>query len=89
MTPSKSSGTQTSDSSQSKDNQSSDGQTSNGLPVQNNGTSKTQSKTEQQPNSGDLPQTGDQAASKKAAGLTLTGLAMLGSATFLKLKRLF
>lgn len=89
MTPSKSSNTQTSDSSQSKDNQSSDGQTSNGLPVQNNGTSKTQSKTEQQPNSGDLPQTGDQAASKKAAGLTLTGLAMLGSATFLKLKRLF
>lgn len=89
MTPSKSSGTQTSDSSQSKDDQSSDGQTSNGLPVQNNGTSKTQSKTEQQPNSGDLPQTGDQAVSKKAAGLTLTGLAMLGSAAFLKLKRLF
>lgn len=89
MTPSKSSNTQASDSSQSKDNQSSDGQTSNGLPVQNNGTSKTQSKTEQQPNSGDLPQTGDQSAPAKAASLMLTGLAMLGSAVFLKLKRLF
>lgn len=54
-----------SDTSKSTDGQSSDqsvdGQTSNGLPVQNNGTSKIQSKTEQQPNSGDLPQTGDAA----------------------------
>lgn len=86
-TPSKASGSQTDDGSQSKDSKS-DGQTSNGLPVQNNGTSKTQSKTEQQPNSGNLPQTGDQAESKKAAGLTLAGLAMLGSAAFLKLKKL-
>lgn len=86
-TPSKASGSQTDDGSQSKDSKS-DGQTSNGLPVQNNGTSKTQSKTEQQPNSGNLPQTGDQSESKKAAGLTLAGLAMLGSAAFLKLKKL-
>lgn len=86
-TPGKASGSQTNDDSQSKDGKS-DGQTSNGLPVQNNGTSKTQSKTEQQPNSGNLPQTGDQAESKKAAGLTLAGLAMLGSAAFLKLKKL-
>lgn len=89
MTPNKSSGTQASDNSQSNDNQSSDGQTSNGLPVQNNGTSKTQSKTEQQPNSGNLPQTGDQSAPAKSASLMLTGLAMMGSAVFLKLKQLF
>lgn len=89
MTPSKSSGTQASDSNQSKDDQSSDGQTSNGLPVQNNGTSKTQSKTEQQPNSGNLPQTGDQSAPAKSASLMLTGLATMGSAVFLKLKQLF
>lgn len=82
------SGAQSNDNSQSKDSKS-DGQTSNGLPVQNNGTSKTQSKTEQQPNSGNLPQTGDQSESKKAAGLMLTGLAMMGSAVFLKLKQLF
>ena len=88
MTPSKSSNTQTSDSSQSTDSKS-DGQTSNGLPVQNNGTSKTQSKTEQQPNSGNLPQTGDQSAPAKSASLMLTGLAMMGSAVFLKLKQLF
>lgn len=87
-TPSKVSGTQASDGSQSKDSKS-DGQTSNGLPVQNNGTSKTQSKTEQQPNSGNLPQTGDQSAPAKAASLMLTGLAMMGSAAFLKLKQLF
>lgn len=87
-TPDKTSGTQASDSSQSKDGKS-DGQTSNGLPVQNNGTSKTQSKTEQQPNSGNLPQTGDQSAPAKAASLMLTGLAMMGSAAFLKLKQLF
>ena len=84
----KASGAQANDSSQSGDGKSSDGQTSNGLPVQNNGTSKTQSKTEQQPNSGNLPQTGDQATPKKAAGLTLAGLAMMGSAAFLKLKKL-
>lgn len=87
-TPSKVSGTQANDNSQSKDGKS-DGQTSNGLPVQNNGTSKTQSKTEQQPNSGNLPQTGDQSAPEKAASLMLTGLAMMGSAVFLKLKQLF
>ena len=87
-TPDKTSGTQASDGSQSKDGKS-DGQTSNGLPVQNNGTSKTQSKTEQQPNSGNLPQTGDQSAPAKAASLMLTGLAMMGSAVFLKLKQLF
>lgn len=87
-TPSKVSDTQASDGSQSKDSKS-DGQTSNGLPVQNNGTSKTQSKTEQQPNSGNLPQTGDQSAPAKSASLMLTGLAMMGSAVFLKLKQLF
>lgn len=87
-TPSKVSGAQASDNSQSKDGKS-DGQTSNGLPVQNNGTSKTQSKTEQQPNSGNLPQTGDQSTPVKAASLMLTGLAMMGSAVFLKLKQLF
>ena len=87
-TPSKASGSQTNDGSQSKDGKS-DGQTSNGLPVQNNGTSKTQSKTEQQPNSGNLPQTGDQSAPAKAASLMLTGLAMMRSAVFLKLKQLF
>ena len=87
-TPSKVSGTQANDNSQPKDGKS-DGQTSNGLPVQNNGTSKTQSKTEQQPNSGNLPQTGDQSAPAKAASLMLTGLAMMGSAVFLKLKQLF
>lgn len=85
--PSRASGSQTNNGSQSKDGKS-DGQTSNGLPVQNDGTSKTQSKTEQQPNSGNLPQTGDQSESKKAAGLMLSGLAMLGSAAFLKLKKL-
>ena len=87
-TPSKVSGTQANDNSQSTDGKS-DGQTSNGLPVQNNGTSKTQSKTEQQPNSGNLPQTGDQSAPAKAASLMLTGLAMMGSAVFLKFKQLF
>lgn len=87
-TPSKVSGAQANDNSQSKDSKS-DGQTSNGLPVQDNGTSKTQSKTEQQPNSGNLPQTGDQSAPAKAASLMLTGLAMMGSAVFLKLKQLF
>ena len=87
-TPNKTSGTQASDNDQSKDGKS-DGQTSNGLPVQNNGTSKTQSKTEQQPNSGNLPQTGDQSAPAKAASLMLTGLAMMGSAVFLKFKQLF
>lgn len=87
-TPSKVSGTQANDNSQSKDGKS-DGQTSNGLPVQNNGTSKTQSKTEQQPNSGNLPQTGDQSAPAKAASLMLTGLAMMGSAVFLKRQQLF
>lgn len=87
-TPSKVSGAQANDNSQSKDSKS-DGQTSNGLPVQNNGTSKTQSKTEQQPNSGNLPQTGGQSAPAKAASLMLTGLAMMGSAVFLKLKQLF
>lgn len=87
-TPSKVSGAQANDNSQSK-NSKSDGQTSNGLPVQNNGTSKTQSKTEQQPNSGNLPQTGDQSAPAKSASLMLTGLAMMGSAVFLKLKQLF
>lgn len=87
-TPSKVSSAQANDNSQSKDGKS-DGQTSNGLPVQNNGTSKTQSKTEQQPNSGNLPQTGDQSAPAKAASLMLTGLAMMGSAVFLKLKQLF
>ena len=87
-TPDKTSGAQSNDNSQSKDGKS-DGQTSNGLPVQNNGTSKTQSKTEQQPNSGNLPQTGDQSAPAKAASLMLTGLAMMGSAVFLKLKQLF
>lgn len=87
-TPDKTSGAQANDGNQSKDDKS-DGQTSNGLPVQNNGTSKTQSKTEQQPNSGNLPQTGDQSAPAKAASLMLTGLAMMGSAVFLKLKQLF
>lgn len=87
-TPSKVSGTHANDNSQSKDGKS-DGQTSNGLPVQNNGTSKTQSKTEQQPNSGNLPQTGDQSAPVKAASLMLAGLSMLGSAVFIKLKQLF
>lgn len=87
-TPDKTSGTQASDGNQSKDGKS-DGQTSNGLPVQNNGTSKTQSKTEQQPNSGNLPQTGDQSAPAKATSLMLTGLAMMGSAVFLKLQQLF
>ena len=86
-TPDKTSGTQASDGSQSKDGKS-DGQTANGLPVQNNGTSKTQSKTEQQPNSGNLPQTGDQSAPAKAASLMLTGLAMMGSAVFLKRQQL-
>lgn len=86
--PSKVSGTHANDNSQSKDGKS-DGQTSNGLPVQNNETSKTQSKTEQQPNSGNLPQTGDQSAPAKSASLMLTGLAMMGSAVFLKLKQLF
>lgn len=87
-TPSKVSGTQANDNSQSTDGKS-DGQTSNGLPVQNNGASKTQSKTEQQPNSGNLPQTGDQSAPAKSASLMLTGLAMMGSAVFFKLKQLF
>lgn len=81
-------GTQANDNSQSTDGKS-DGQTSNGLPVQNNGASKTQSKTEQQPNSGNLPQTGDQSAPAKSASLMLTGLAMMGSAVFFKLKQLF
>lgn len=35
------------------------------------------------------PQTGDQSAPAKAANLMLTGLAMMGSAVFLKLKQLF
>lgn len=87
-TPSNTSDAQASDGSQSKGGKS-DGQTSNSLPVQNNGTSKTQSKTEQQPNSGNLPQTGDQSAPAKAASLMLTGLAMMGSAVFLKLTQLF
>lgn len=83
-----------SDTSKSTDGQSSDqsvdGQTSNGLPVQNNGTSKIQSKTEQQPNSGDLPQTGDAATqSAKAAAFSLAGLAMLGSTAIIRLKKLF
>ena len=83
-----------SDASKSTDGQSSDqsadGQTSNGLPVQNNGTSKTQSKTEQQPNTGNLPQTGDAAfQSVKAAAFSLAGLAMLGSAAIIRLKKLF
>lgn len=73
-----------------RSDQSADGQTSNGLPVQNNGTSKIQSKTEQQPNSGDLPQTGDAATqSAKAAAFSLAGLAMLGSTAIIRLKKLF
>ena len=85
----KSSDTSKSTDGQSSD-QSADGQTSNGLPVQNNGTSKTQSKTEQQPNTGNLPQTGDAAfQSVKAAAFSLAGLAMLGSAAIIRLKKLF
>lgn len=85
----KSSDTSKSTDGQSSD-QSADGQTSNGLPVQNNGTSKIQSKTEQQPNSGDLPQTGDAATqSAKAAAFSLAGLAMLGSTAIIRLKKLF
>lgn len=85
----KSSDTSKSIDGQSSD-QSADGQTSNGLPVQNNGTSKIQSKTEQQPNSGDLPQTGDAAfQSVKTAAFSLAGLAMLGSAAIIRLKKLF
>lgn len=85
----KSSNTSKSTDGQSSD-QSADGQTSNGLPVQNNGTSKIQSKTEQQPNSGDLPQTGDAATqSAKAAAFSLAGLAMLGSTAIIRLKKLF
>lgn len=85
----KSSNTSKSTDGQSSD-QSADGQTSNGLPVQNNGTSKTQSKTEQQPNSGNLPQTGDTASqSAKAAAFSLAGLAMLGSTAIIRLKKLF
>lgn len=85
----KSSDTNKSTDGQSSD-QSADGQTSNGLPVQNNGTSKIQSKTEQQPNSGDLPQTGDAATqSAKAAAFSLAGLAMLGSTAIIRLKKLF
>lgn len=91
---SNSSSDKSSDTSKSTDGQSSDqsadGQTSNGLPVQNNGTSKTQSKTEQQPNTGNLPQTGDAAfQSVKAAAFSLAGLAMLGSAAIIRLKKLF
>ena len=85
----KSSDTSKSTDGQSSD-QSADGQTSNGLPVQNNGTSKIQSKTEQQPNSGDLPQTGDAATqSAKVAAFSLAGLAMLGSTAIIRLKKLF
>lgn len=85
----KSSDTSKSTDGQSSD-QSADGQTSNGLPVQNSGTSKTQSKTEQQPNTGNLPQTGDAAfQSVKAAAFSLAGLAMLGSAAIIRLKKLF
>lgn len=85
----KSSDTNKSTDGQSSD-QSADGQTSNGLPVQNNGTSKTQSKTEQQPNTGNLPQTGDAATqSAKAAAFSLAGLAMLGSTAIIRLKKLF
>lgn len=85
----KSSDTSKSTDGQSSD-QSTDGQTSNGLPVQNNGTSKIQSKTEQQPNSGDLPQTGDAATqSAKVAAFSLAGLAMLGSTAIIRLKKLF
>ena len=85
----KSSDTSKSTDGQSSD-QSADGQTSNGLPVQNNGTSKTQSKTEQQPNTGNLPQTCDAAfQSVKAAAFSLAGLAMLGSAAIIRLKKLF
>ena len=68
--------------------QKSDDQTSNGLPVQNNGASQTTSKTETQPNSGNLPQTGDQ-SNRKGVIATLGSIITLASADLLKLKSLF
>lgn len=63
-------------------------QTSNGLPIQNNGTSQTTSKTEAQPNTGNLPQTGDQ-ANHKGIAAALSSLLMFASAGLVKLKSIF
>lgn len=75
-------------SSNNNNNQKSDDQTSNGLPVQNNGTSQTTSKTEAQPNTGNLPQTGDQ-SNHKGITAALESLLMFASAGLIKLKSLF
>lgn len=68
--------------------QKSDDQTSNGLPVQNNGTSQTTSKTEAQPSTGNLPQTGDQ-SSRKGVTAAFGSLVMLVLVGLVKLKSLF
>lgn len=68
--------------------QKSDDQTSNGLPVQNNGTSQTASKTEVQPNTGNLPQTGDQ-SNHRGVITALSSIMALASAGLMKLKSLF
>lgn len=72
----------------SNSDQKSDDQTNNGLPVQNNGTSQTTSKTEAQPNTGNLPQTGD-TTNHKGIAAALSSLLMLVSACLVKLKSLF
>lgn len=74
--------------SSSNSDQKSDDQTNNGLPVQNNGTSQTTSKTEAQPNTGNLPQTGDQ-ANHKGIAAALSSLLMFASAGLVKLKSIF
>lgn len=63
-------------------------QTSNGLPIQNNGTSQATSKTEAQPNTGNLPQTGDQ-SNHKGVTAALGSIMALVSAGLMKLKSLF
>lgn len=68
--------------------QKSDNQTSNGLPVQNNGTSQTTSKTETQPNTGNLPQTGNQ-SNRGGVIAALNSIVALVSTGLLKLKSLF
>lgn len=68
--------------------QKSDDQTSNGLPVQNNGTSQTTSHTEAQPNTGNLPQTGD-TNNHKGITAALGSLLMFASAGLIKFKSLF
>lgn len=80
---------QTSDTQASgNDDQKSDDQTSNGLPIQNNGTSQTTSKTEAQPNTGNLPQTGD-TTNHKGIAAALGSLLMFASAGLIKFKSLF